>query len=70
MAEGSSIFTVLFWLLLTFSIFALGLNTIVGTGVSVAFATSSLTGLEAFVIWNLGFWIILGLIIWALWVTR
>ena len=70
MAEGSSIFQVLFWILIMFCVIALGMGSIVGTGVSVAFATSSLSGLEAFVIWNLGFWIILALVVWALWVTR
>ena len=70
MAEGSSIFQVLFWILIVFCVFALGLNVVVGTGISVAFATSTISGLEAFVIWNLGFWIILALVVWALWITR
>lgn len=71
MAEGSSIFSVIFWIIIFFSVFALGLNVIVGTGISVAFLTTPLlTGLEAFTIFNLMLWIILAFIMWVLWITR
>ena len=71
MEEGSSIFHVIFWIVIFFCIFALGLNVIVGTGISIAFLTTPrLSGLEAFTIYNLMLWIIVAFILWILWITK
>lgn len=71
MTEGSSVFNVIFWIIIFFAVFALGLSVVVSNGIVAIFAqVPSLTGIEGFAFYNLMLWIVLAFFVWVLWITR
>lgn len=67
---GMSIFTILFIILIFIIVFSGALAPFIQTLVPIAINNGSLTGIEAFLVANLGLWVLLVFVVAIMWWTR